>query len=273
MQGGMVKSNPTWQGQRAVLGQPDDMSSSQEMAQFGYEKIAAAEKAGKVLRHFDGVAEKYDVMNSLLSLGIHHIWKNKAVQSLNLQTGARVLDVCGGTGDLSLLAAGVAGPTGRVVLYDINEKMMLAGSTKVFRSPAGGTISYVQGDAEQLAFPDGAFDGTMVGFGIRNLVRMKLGFQEMYRVLKPGGKMLCLEFSKPTFSPFRWLYDLYSFHIMPYIGEMIVGNRDAYTHLPESIRTFPLPEELNTLLEGIGFRDVAYQKLTNGIAVIHTAAK
>lgn len=271
----MINSNRTWQDEqdRQIDAGQDDPSSSRTMARFGYEKISPAEKAGRVLRHFDAVAKKYDVMNSLLSFGIHHIWKHKAVKILGLSTGARVLDVCGGTGDLSLLAAGAVGPTGRVILYDINEKMMAAGSRKVFRSPVGGTISYVQGDAENMAFPDDAFDGTMVGFGIRNLVRMEQGFREMYRVLKSGGKMLCLEFSKPTFAPFRWLYDLYSFHIMPYLGEMIVGDRQAYIHLPESIRTFPLPEELSDLLERIGFRDVAHQELTNGIAVIHTATK
>jgi demethylmenaquinone methyltransferase/2-methoxy-6-polyprenyl-1,4-benzoquinol methylase len=248
-------------------------SSYGETFPFGYDRIPAKEKAVRVHNHFDGVATRYDFMNSLLSLGIHHLWKRKAVKTLMLEPGATVLDICGGTGDLSILAAKTVGPAGRVCLYDINEKMIAAGKDKGSRTPGGNGITHVLGDAEHLAFPNQCFDAAMVGFGIRNLVHMEEGFKEMYRVLKNGGKMMCLEFSKPTPPFFRWLYDIYSFYIMPFLGKIIAGNRQAYLHLPESIRTFPLPDDLTRILEKIGFKNVSYRKLTNGIAVIHTGER
>lgn len=269
----MLRKKTIWKDERKDVKHVDAPGKPKATAQFGYQRIPRDEKSDRVLRHFDAVAEKYDLMNSLLSLGIHHIWKSKAVKQLALQDGYQVLDVCGGTGDLSILAAGAVGPSGRIVLYDFNAKMMAAGESKVSEDRKAGPIFYVQGDAERMSFPDHSFDAAMVGFGIRNLTHMTRGFDEMYRVLKPGGKMLCLEFSKPTFAPFRWLYDLYSFYIMPYLGEMIVGNKQAYLHLPESIRTFPLPDALKDELEEIGFTHVSYRKLTNGIAVIHLARK
>jgi demethylmenaquinone methyltransferase/2-methoxy-6-polyprenyl-1,4-benzoquinol methylase len=151
--------------------------------------------------------------------------------------------------------------------------MIQAGLHKVMNTNIKTRIRYVQGDAESICFPDRHFDAAMVGFGIRNVTNMQTGFEEMFRVLKPGGKMMCLEFSKPPFLLFRWLYDFYSFYIMPFLGELIAGNRKAYTHLPESIRMFPLPDELATMLSKIGFAHVCYRSLTNGIAVIHLAVK
>jgi demethylmenaquinone methyltransferase/2-methoxy-6-polyprenyl-1,4-benzoquinol methylase len=212
-------------------------------------------------------------MNTLLSFGIHLLWKRTALKMLRLKVGDQVIDACGGTGDLSLLAAKAVRLPGRVILYDINRKMMRLGKRKAVNISFGARISYVEGDTERIAFPDGLFDAAMVGFGIRNLTHMERGLREMYRVLKPGGKMMCLEFSKPTAPLFRWLYDLYSMYVMPLLGQLIVGSRQAYTYLPESIRTFPSPDELTVLLETIGFSDVVYKKLTNGIAVIHLAKK
>jgi demethylmenaquinone methyltransferase/2-methoxy-6-polyprenyl-1,4-benzoquinol methylase len=192
---------------------------------------------------------------------------------LKLTPGDRILDVCGGTGDLAILAARAIGPAGRVVIYDINRAMIQAGIHKVIDTEVEDRLGYIQGNAESISFPDRHFDTAMVGFGIRNVTRMEKGFEEMYRVLKPGGKLMCLEFSKPTSPVFRWLYDLYSFYIMPVLGQLLVGNRKAYTHLPESIRMFPLPDELSELLKKIGFSQVTYRNLTNGIAVIHIAVK
>ena len=212
-------------------------------------------------------------MNTLLSFGIHYAWKRTAVRMLKLAPGDRVLDVCGGTGDLAILAARKVGSQGRVVIYDINRAMIHAGLHKIANNEMRARLRHVQGNAEQISFPDRHFEAVMVGFGIRNVTRMKMGFAEMYRVLKPGGKMMCLEFSKPIWPVFRWLYDFYSFHIMPFLGELIVGSRKAYTHLPESIRMFPLPDELSELLKTIGFSQVTYRSLTNGIAVIHLAVK
>lgn len=242
-------------------------------AYFGYERVNTADKTNRVLQHFNSVARNYDFMNTLLSFGIHYAWKRRAVRMLKLAPGDRVLDVCGGTGDLAILAAAKVGSAGRVFIYDINRAMINAGLRKVCDSEIKGRLRYVQGNAEYISFPERHFDTAMVGFGIRNVTHMKKGFEEMYRVLKPGGKLMCLEFSKPIWPVFRWLYDLYSFYVMPFLGQLIVGNRKAYIHLPESIRMFPLPAELSELLKQIGFSQVTYRSLTNGIAVIHLAVK
>ena len=244
-----------------------------ETADFGYRKIPAHEKVNWVRNHFDAVAQKYDMMNTLLSFGIHYLWKRTAIRTLALKPGDRVIDVCGGTGDLSILATRKVLPSGQVVLYDINRKMMVTGREKQTNAGARKKILYTQGDAECISFGPGQFDAAMVGFGIRNLTHIEQGFREMHRVLKPGGRLMCLEFSKPVFAPFRWLYDVYSFSIMPLLGLLIVGSRKAYTYLPESIRVFPSPEELKRMLEEIGFREVTYRRVSNGIAVVHAGIK
>jgi demethylmenaquinone methyltransferase/2-methoxy-6-polyprenyl-1,4-benzoquinol methylase len=250
----------------------DDLHSD-KTAYFGYQKVPEDEKTQWVLRHFNSVAKRYDLMNTLLSFGIHHLWKRTAIRIMNLNPGDRVLDVCGGTGDLAILAAGSVGRFGRVIIYDINRAMIEAGVNKINASVSGEHVWFVQGDAEYVSFPDDYFDAAMVGFGIRNVTHMDQGFKEMYRVLKPGGKMMCLEFSKPTSLLFRWLYDVYSFHVMPAIGEVIAGSSKAYMHLTESIRTFALPNELTDVLKQVGFSTVKERKLTNGIAMIHLATK
>jgi demethylmenaquinone methyltransferase/2-methoxy-6-polyprenyl-1,4-benzoquinol methylase len=243
------------------------------LADFGYLKVPESEKVRWVRRHFNSVARKYDFMNTLLSFGAHYIWKRIAVEIMQLREGDRVIDVCGGTADLSLLAARDVGTSGRVALYDINWAMMLTGRPKVAASPLAGRIDYIQGDAERIAFADESFDAAMVGFGIRNLTHMEEGFREMHRVLRPGGKMMCLEFSEPVTPFFRFLYDFYSFHVMPALGLLLAGSRHAYTYLPESIRLFPGPDKLKSILEEIGFSRITYRTLTDGIAVIHLGIK
>ncbi len=267
----MPLTRPFWLDDAARRRQME--TPPEDAAYFGFERIRAAEKTRRVVKHFDSVAHVYDAMNSLLSFGIHHAWKRASVRMLGLRPGERVLDVCGGTGDLARLAARRTGPRGRVVIYDINRAMIAAGRPKLAGSPLADRIRHVQGDAEEIAFPAGSFDAVMVGFGIRNVTHMRRGFAEMNRVLVPGGRLLCLEFSRPVSPLFRWLYDAYSFYAMPFIGELIAGSRRAYTHLPESIRMFPLPDELAGLLRAVGFSRVDYRRFTNGIAVAHVAVK
>jgi demethylmenaquinone methyltransferase/2-methoxy-6-polyprenyl-1,4-benzoquinol methylase len=269
----MLKEKEIWLDDEKRKNQLDKTASEAKTTFFGFQRVPRERKADRVLKHFNSVAQHYDFMNTLLSFGIHCLWKSNAVRMLNLAPNDDVLDVCGGTGDLAILAARHIGPDGRVIVYDINRAMIQAGLHKVAHKDIEDRIRYVQGNAESISFPDRHFEAAMVGFGIRNVTNMKKGFEEMYRVLKPGGKMMCLEFSKPTFLPFRRLYDFYSFYIMPFLGELIAGSRKAYTHLPESIRMFPMPDELAALLKEIGFSHINYKKLTNGIAVIHLAVK
>ena len=269
----MLKQREIWLDDRERKDQLNESKNPVKPSYFGYERVPRNQKTDRVLKHFNSVAQHYDFMNSLLSFGIHHLWKRRAVRMMNLTPGNQILDVCGGTADLAILAARDIGSAGGVIVYDINRAMIQAGLHKVAHKDIAPRIGYVQGNAETISFPDRHFDAAMVGFGIRNVTNMKKGFEEMYRVLKPGGKMMCLEFSRPAFAPFRWLYDIYSFHVMPLLGELIAGSRQAYTHLPESIRMFPLPGELSELLTKIGFSQVSYRNLTNGIAVIHLAVK
>lgn len=252
---------------------PDNHESHAKTACFGYQRIPENEKVKMVIRHFNTVARKYDFMNTLLSFGIHHQWRRNAIRILGLKEGEVVFDACGGTGDLSILAARAVGLSGRVILYDINRAMMDIGKSKVANASYGSNVLYVQGDAEEISMQDQVFDAAFVAFGIRNLTHMEKGFKEMYRVLKPGGKLMCLDLSKPTDPLFRWLYDFYSFHIMPLLGGIIAGSWRAYTYLPESIRVFPLPDELTAILKKAGFSHITYRKLTNGMAVVHLAKK
>ena len=262
-----------WLEEKKRRTQINNSPESTHEAYFGYERIRTVAKTDRVIQHFNSVARHYDFMNTLLSFGIHYAWKRTAVRMLKLAPGDRVLDVCGGTGDLAILAARAVGPAGQVAIYDINRAMIKAGLHKMANTDIETRLWHVQGNAECISFPDRHFDAAMVGFGIRNVTHIQKGFEEMYRVLKPGGKLMCLEFSKPTWPVFRWLYDFYSFYIMPFLGELLVGSKKAYTHLPESIRMFPLPNELSKLLKEIGFSRITYRRLTNGIAVIHLAEK
>lgn len=245
----------------------------EQTTHFGFRKVPEKEKVNWVRHHFDAVAQRYDLMNTLLSFGVHYLWKRTAIRLLGLQKGNMVLDVCGGTGDLAVAAVKRVGSGGKVILYDINRTMMEMGRHKSVHAAERREICYVQGDAELISFASESFDAAIVGFGIRNLTHMEEGFREIYRVLKPGGRFVCLEFSRPQAAWFSALYDFYSFHIMPLLGSLLVGSRQAYTYLPESIRLFPSPGELSRTMERIGFRQVGYRLLTNGIAAVHLGIK
>lgn len=268
-----MRLNQVWMERNRRLEQLDEYVRKKNRARFGFEELTEKDKADRVRRHFDAVARKYDLMNTLLSFGVHYLWKRRAVRMLRLKPGDRVLDVSGGTGDLSVLSHRVVGRNGRVVLYDINRAMITAGRLKRTNAATRRRIIYVQGDAERIAFRDNTFDAVMIGFAVRNITHMKQAFGEMVRVLKPGGVFLCLEFSRPVWGWFRRLYDIYSFHIMPVLGNIVVGNRVAYACLPETIRLFLLPHELSDIFRELGLSDVRCRLLTNGIAVAHTAVK
>jgi len=261
---------------------PESMHGKQEQqvtgkgsssVSFGFREVSEAEKRKLVDEHFDSIASKYDWMNTILSFGLHYAWKRVAVRISGIKPGDLVLDVCGGTADLALLAAALVGSTGHVLVYDINRAMMRRGQAKVAAAGLSQRVLFVQGDAERISFPDGSFDAVMVGFGIRNFVHLQEGLTEMHRVLKKGGGFTCLEFSMPGPAWFRALYNFYSFIIMPLAGKILAGTRQAYTYLPESIRLFPLPDELSSMLGNIGFSRIIYKRLTNSIAVVHRADK
>ncbi len=245
----------------------------ENLVDFGFCKVPEKEKATRVKNHFDRLASKYDGMNTLLSMGIHYLWKRAAVNFLCLRRGQSVLDVCGGTGDLSVLAAKKVGPSGKVVLSDINRAMIETGKRKPTHASVRKKVLYVQSNAERMAFKPGSFDAIMAGFGIRNLTNMEKGLHEIHRLLKPGGIFVCLEFSRPTCAWFRSLYDFYSFRIMPVVGFIFLRSYEPFTYLPESIRLFPGPDEFSQLLEEAGFQNVTYRRFTNGIAVAHRGEK
>jgi demethylmenaquinone methyltransferase / 2-methoxy-6-polyprenyl-1,4-benzoquinol methylase len=269
----MEWKTPRWFDADDRSAQLDEHIDRTDVAHFGYRRMPTAEKVDWVRRHFNRVAPKYDLMNTLLSFGIQYAWKRTAIRMMGLSPGDRVLDVCGGTADLSIMASRRTGAVGRCVVYDINRAMLQAGQPKVRAMPCGERIQFVQGDAESIPYPEHSFDAAMVGFGIRNVTHMEQGFREMHRVLKPGGTFMCLEFSRPVNPVFRWLYDMYSFYAMPFLGQLLAGSAESYSCLPETIRLFHLPDEMSAILTRIGFSHVHYRRLTNGIAVVHVGRK
>lgn len=243
------------------------------LVDFGFEKVTEKDKARLVMDHFESIADRYDIANTIASFGMHYLWKRQAVRLLDLMEGEKVLDVCGGTGDLSVLMKRVVGRSGVVVLSDLNYSMIRRGRYKPTHSTARGQISYIQSDAEQMALRSDSFDAVIAGFGIRNLVDMHAGLKEIYRLLRPGGRFVCLEFSHPPNAWFRKLYDVYSFRVMPYITRIVLGSRRPFLHLSESIRVFPGPDEFSQILVAARFQDVAYHLLTNGIVAVHRGKK
>ncbi len=244
-----------------------------ETVPCGFKRITPSEKRRLVDEHFIAIAQRYDLSDTLLSFGLHHLWKRKAVKLTGLKEGDKVLDLCGGTADLALGALSRVTPSGKIVVCDMNKEMIRVGKNKVKNNSGKESILFVQGDAEEICFPDGTFDGVMVGFGIRNLVHMEKGIQESHRVLKKGGMFMVLEFSLPDNMLFRYLYHLYSSYVMPFAGRLITGTDRPFTYLFESIRVFPSPEEFCLLLADNGFTDLSYKRLTNGIAIIYICKK
>jgi demethylmenaquinone methyltransferase/2-methoxy-6-polyprenyl-1,4-benzoquinol methylase len=246
---------------------------TEEKVRFGYRTVGAEEKKRLVHDQFTPIAGTYDRADALLSLGLHFLWKRAAVRRLGLRPGQSVLDVCGGTADLALRAARRVGPSGRAVVYDFNRPMMETGRKKSGRARSGGIIAFVQGDAERLAFPDASFDAVTVGFGLRNLVDLDRGLDEIFRVLRPGGRLSALEFSLPRRRWQRSAYAFYSFRIMLPAARVITGTDGPFRYLAESIRVFDPPEGVASRLGRAGFTDVAVRPLSLGIASIYSGRK
>jgi len=237
---------------------------------FGYETVDETEKATRVRGVFDSVAKKYDVMNDLMSGGLHRAWKKYTVAVANLKAGDKALDIAGGTGDLARAFARRVGPTGVVVHTDINEAMLRVGRDRLIDE--GLVLPTTICDAEKLPFPTGRFDLVSVAFGLRNMTHKDVALAEMARVLKPGGKLLVLEFSK-VWEPLQKPYDVYSFSVLPWLGQRIAGDADSYRYLAESIRMHPDQQTLKGMMEQAGLERVEYFNLTAGVAALHTGVK
>ena len=237
---------------------------------FGFETVAETEKAQKVAGVFHSVADRYDLMNDLMSGGLHRLWKRFTVEMSGVKAGSRVLDIAGGTADLARLFAQRAGPTGQVVLTDINNSMLTAGRDRLLDN--GFSLPAVQCDAEKIPFPAHYFDCVSVAFGLRNMTHKDLALREMLRVLKPGGRLLVLEFSK-VWKPLQPIYDAYSFKVLPLMGKLITKDAESYRYLAESIRMHPTQEELKQMMQTAGFERVDYYNLAAGVVALHKGYK
>ena len=237
---------------------------------FGYQSVDEQDKARRVRGVFDSVAGKYDLMNDLMSGGLHRAWKAYTVMVANLREGQRALDIAGGTGDLALAFSKKVGRTGQVVHTDINEAMLRTGRDRLL--DAGVILPTVVCDAEKLPFPDGHFDVVSVAFGLRNMTHKDAALREMARVLKPGGKLLVLEFSQVA-GPLRKAYDLYSFKVLPRLGSLVAGDAESYRYLAESIRMHPNQQELKALMKSNGFGHVDFHNMTAGVVALHVGLK
>ena len=249
------------------------MTEQDQTTHFGYQQVPEGEKAERVAGVFHSVAQKYDVMNDLMSFGIHRLWKRYTFEMAGVRRGQRVLDVAGGTGDLAETFSRLVGPEGEVVLSDINASMLEVGRERLADRGVVGNVTYVQADAEDLPFPDNHFDCITIAFGLRNVTDKEKALESMFRILKPGGRLLVLEFSKPVAPGLSPVYDAYSFSVLPKIGRMVTGDRASYQYLAESIRMHPDQETLKGMMEAAGFERCEYFNLTGGIVALHRGFK
>lgn len=240
---------------------------------FGFEQVDWSDKQHRVGAVFDSVADKYDVMNDVMSLGIHRLWKRFAIELSGVRKGQRVLDLAGGTGDLAARLARLTGPEGEVVLADINGAMLAHGRARLMDQGIAGNVRFVQANAECLPFPDQYFDCITIAFGLRNVTDKDAALRSMFRVLKPGGRLLVLEFSKPSMPGLAPIYDLYSFKLLPLMGKLIANDAESYKYLAESIRMHPDQESLRDMMQQAGFEDCGYHNLSGGIVALHRGFK
>jgi len=240
---------------------------------FGYETVDSKAKAGRVRDVFDSVATRYDVMNDLMSMGIHRLWKRFAVELAGIRRGQKILDLASGTGDLAARFAGLTGPEGLVVMTDINAAMLEQGRNRMADDGLIGNVLYSQVNAESIPFEDNTFDCITIAFGLRNVTDKQKALTEMKRVLRPGGRVLILEFSQPSGKALKSVYDIYSFKLLPKIGKMVANDEDSYRYLAESIRMHPDQESLKGMMEKAGLERCDYHNLTGGIVAVHRGFK
>ena len=244
-----------------------------ETTHFGFQEVPVEEKTYRVREVFNSVAQRYDLMNDLMSAGLHRLWKRVAIETIAIRPGMQILDLASGTGDLARAMSHRTGPDGHVVLADINDQMLRVGRDRCIDNGELKGLSWCQCDAEMLPYPSESFNRVTIGFGLRNVTDKETALKEMYRVLKPGGKALVLEFSKPISAPLSQIYDVYSFSVLPVMGQLVAQDKESYQYLAESIRKHPDQEALATMMRSTGFESVTYQNLTGGVVAIHVGAK
>jgi demethylmenaquinone methyltransferase/2-methoxy-6-polyprenyl-1,4-benzoquinol methylase len=247
--------------------------SKESLTHFGFKDVKAGEKAGKVADVFHSVAAKYDIMNDLMSFGVHRLWKRLTIESSGVRAGHKVLDIAGGTGDLTMQFSKRVGEAGQVVLADINASMLNVGRDRLLDKGYGNNIEFVQANAECLPFPDNHFNCVSIAFGLRNVTDKDKALASMARVLKPGGRLLVLEFSKPTNAVISELYDKYSFKALPFMGKLVTNDSESYQYLAESIRMHPDQETLKSMMEAAGLVNCRYQNMTSGVVALHSGIK
>ncbi|MGA7972348.1 MAG: bifunctional demethylmenaquinone methyltransferase/2-methoxy-6-polyprenyl-1,4-benzoquinol methylase UbiE [Pseudolabrys sp.] len=249
---------------------------TQAETHFGYEQIPLDEKQGRVDDIFHSVAKRYDLMNDLMSGGLHRAWKDALVTAVNPPKSNKpfaLLDLAGGTGDIAFRTMAAGGQGTRVTVCDINAEMLAVGAERAQAQGLDHAVTFEQGNAEELPYPDKSFDCVTIAFGIRNVPRIPRALAEIYRVLKFGGRFLCLEFSAVDVPGLDKLYELYSFQVIPNVGRMVTGDREAYQYLVESIRKFPKPKAFAAMIEHAGFRRVSYTQMTGGVVALHSGWK
>jgi demethylmenaquinone methyltransferase/2-methoxy-6-polyprenyl-1,4-benzoquinol methylase len=247
-------------------------SDEGDTTHFGFRTVGADQKAGLVQGVFSRVASKYDVMNDLMSAGVHRLWKDAMMDWLAPRPGQRLIDVAGGTGDIAFRFLTRA-PGASAVVVDLTEPMLIEGRARAEAAAMGGALDWVVGDAMALPFADASFDVYTISFGIRNVTRIEAALAEAHRVLRPGGRLMVLEFSRMVSPPLQWAYDRYSFNVIPVMGQIVAGDRDSYQYLVESIRRFPEQERFAGMIREAGFGQVRFRNLSMGIAALHSGWK
>ena len=248
-------------------------NTSSQTTHFGYEQVPVSDKADKVAEVFHSVADKYDVMNDLMSAGVHRLWKRYTIETSGAKKGDTILDLAGGTGDLAAKFARIVGPEGKVTLSDINPSMLENGRERLTNMGIAGNIEYVEANAEELPFEDNTYNITTMAFGLRNVTDKDAALRSIYRCLKPGGKLMVLEFSKPVLPGLGVIYDQYSFKLLPLIGKIVANDEDSYRYLAESIRMHPDQETLKSMMEEAGFEKCSYHNMTGGVVALHVGYK